>query len=80
MRNCDLNLGLSIVELQSEHVLALPERMALSLVNANAAIPINAALALNVLADGSTASSTATPHAPSGPGWMKAAPGAGTGA
>jgi hypothetical protein len=33
----------------------LPERAALSLVNANVAIPINLAAALNVLSDGSTA-------------------------
>jgi len=33
----------------------LPERAAMSLVNANVAAPINAALALNVLSDGSTA-------------------------
>ena len=33
----------------------LPERAAMSLVNANIAAPINAALALNVLSDNSTA-------------------------
>lgn len=33
----------------------LPERAALSLVNANLAIPINVALAANVLSDGSIA-------------------------
>ncbi len=33
----------------------LPERAAMSLVNANIAIPINAAIAANVLSDGSTA-------------------------
>jgi hypothetical protein len=33
----------------------LPERAAMSLVNANVAAPINAALALNVLSDGSLA-------------------------
>ena len=33
----------------------LPERAAMSLVNANLAIPINAAVAANVLSDGSTA-------------------------
>jgi hypothetical protein len=37
----------------------LPERAALSLVNANLAIPINAALGLNVLSDHSVASGTA---------------------
>jgi predicted peroxiredoxin len=33
----------------------LPERAAMSLINANVAAPINAAVALNVLSDGSTA-------------------------
>jgi len=33
----------------------LPERAAMSLVNANIAIPVNAAIAANVLSDGSTA-------------------------
>lgn len=33
----------------------LPERAAMSLVNANLAIPINAAIAANILSDGSTA-------------------------
>jgi len=34
---------------------ALPERAAMSLINANVAAPINAALALNVLSDNSVA-------------------------
>ena len=34
---------------------ALPERAAMSLVNANLAIPINAAVAANVLSDDATA-------------------------
>jgi predicted peroxiredoxin len=38
----------------------LPERAAMSLVNANIAAPINAAVALNVLSDGSTAYANAT--------------------
>jgi hypothetical protein len=33
----------------------LPERAAMSLINANIAIPINAAIAANVLSDGSSA-------------------------
>jgi len=39
---------------------ALPERAAMSLINANIAAPINAALALNVLSDNSTAIAQAT--------------------
>jgi len=34
---------------------ALPERAAMSLINANIAAPVNAAVALNVLSDNSTA-------------------------
>jgi hypothetical protein len=42
----------------------LPERAAMSLVNANVAAPINAAVALNALSDGSTAYANATQTAP----------------
>lgn len=38
----------------------LPERAAMSLVNANLAIPINAAIAANVLSDGAIAYADAT--------------------
>ena len=38
----------------------LPERAAMSLINANVAAPINAALALNVLSDNSVAYAEAT--------------------
>jgi hypothetical protein len=43
---------------------ALPERAAMSLVNANVAAPINLALAANVLSDGSIAYADATQTAP----------------
>jgi hypothetical protein len=39
---------------------ALPERAAMSLINANVAAPINLALAANVLSDGSIAYASAT--------------------
>jgi hypothetical protein len=42
----------------------LPERAAMSLINANLAIPVNAAVALNVLSDGSTAYAEALQSAP----------------
>jgi len=42
----------------------LPERAAMSLINANIAAPINAALALNVLSDNSTATAIAVQDAP----------------
>jgi hypothetical protein len=42
---------------------ALPERAAMSLINANVAAPINAALALNVASDGSLAYANAVQSA-----------------
>jgi hypothetical protein len=42
----------------------LPEHAAMSLVNANLAIPINPALGLNVLSDHSTASATGIADTP----------------
>jgi hypothetical protein len=42
----------------------LPERAAMSLVNANVAIPINAAVAANVLSDGATAAAIANQQTP----------------
>ena len=41
----------------------LPDRAAMSLINANVAAPINAALALNVLSDSSVAYANATQDA-----------------
>jgi hypothetical protein len=43
---------------------ALPEKAAMSLVNANIAIPVNAAVAANVLSDGSIAYADATQQTP----------------
>jgi len=42
----------------------LPERAAMSLVNANLALPINAAVAANVLSDGAVAYADATQMTP----------------
>ena len=42
----------------------LPERAAMSLINANLAIPINAAIAANVLSDNSAALAGAIQQAP----------------
>jgi len=42
----------------------LPERAAMSLINANLAIPVNAAVAANVLSDGSTAYANALQGTP----------------
>ena len=51
---------LSQDELQNESGSELPDREAMSLINANVAAPINAAVALNVLSDGSVAYANAT--------------------
>ena len=42
----------------------LPERAAMSLINANIAIPVNAAVAANVLSDGATAYANAAQTTP----------------
>jgi hypothetical protein len=56
--------GFGKAELETQRVTELPAREALSLVNANVAAPINAALALNVLSDGSVAYANAQQYAP----------------
>lgn len=56
--------GLSQSELTAQQGAELPEREAMSLVNANLAAPINAALALNVLSDDSTAVAIAEQNTP----------------
>ena len=55
---------LSLEDLDAQQVTVLPDREELSLVNANIAAPINAALALNVLSDGAVAYANATQTAP----------------
>ena len=56
--------GLSREELDQQQGEALPNREAMSLINANIALPVNAALALNVLSDNSVAYAEATQTAP----------------
>jgi hypothetical protein len=51
-------------ELEAEAGEELPDREAMSLINANVAAPINAAVALNALSDNSTAVANATQTAP----------------
>ena len=51
-------------------VMELPERDALSLVNANLALPINAAIAANVLSDNAVAAAGAQQTAPINQGMM----------
>jgi hypothetical protein len=56
--------GLSRAEVEARAVSALPDREAMSLVNANLAVPINLAAALNVLSDGSAAGALANQQTP----------------
>jgi len=51
--------GLTPAELDAQGGEQLPDREAMSLVDANVAIPINAAVSANVLSDGATAVSDA---------------------
>jgi len=55
---------LSADELAQEAAAELPDREAMSLVNANVAAPVNLAAALNVLSDGSVAYANAEQTAP----------------
>jgi len=54
----------SRADLEPQQASELPNREAMSLVNANLAIPINLALAANVLSDGSIAAAGAQQNTP----------------
>jgi len=51
-------------ELEAQGTAELPDREAMSLINANIAIPVNAAVAANVLSDGSVAYADAVQQTP----------------
>jgi hypothetical protein len=51
-------------ELEQQQGEEMPDREEMSLINANVAAPINAAVAANVLSDNSTATANATQTAP----------------
>jgi len=53
---------LSPEELAEQEAAELPDREAMSLINANIAAPVNAAVALNALSDGSIAVANAEQH------------------
>jgi hypothetical protein len=59
---------LTRTELDRQTVETLPDRAAMSLVNANVAVPVNLALAANVLSDGSVAYADASQYADIGQG------------
>jgi hypothetical protein len=58
------NPGLSDAELEAQGGEQLPDREQMSLVNANLAAPVNAAVAANVLSDNSVAYANAEQTAP----------------
>jgi hypothetical protein len=55
---------LTAEEIEQQAGEELPDREEMSLINANIAAPINAAVAANVLSDNSTADATAIQYAP----------------
>ena len=58
------NRGLTDEELAAETGEELPDREAMSLINANLAAPVNAAVALNVASDNSIAYANAEQYVP----------------
>lgn len=58
------NSELTPEEIEAQEIAELPDREAMSLVNANIAAPVNLAAALNVLSDNSTAIAVAQQNAP----------------
>jgi hypothetical protein len=55
---------LTAEEIEAQGGEEMPDREEMSLINANVAAPINAAVAANVLSDNSTAEATAIQYAP----------------
>lgn len=60
----DKKQELTAEEIEAQGGEQLPDREEMSLLNLNAAAPINAAVAANVLSDNSTATANATQTAP----------------
>jgi hypothetical protein len=65
---------LSPEEIAEQEAAELPDREAMSLINANIAIPVNAAVAANVLSDGATAYANAVQDTPIDQGNLQGAP------
>jgi len=63
-RNLEASEGLSKEELEGQQGEQLPDREQMSLINANLAVPVNAAVAANVLSDNSIAYANAVQNAP----------------
>jgi hypothetical protein len=66
--------GLDRSELRDQSAELLPDRAAMSLVNANLALPINLALAANVLSDNAVAAAGATQNTPIDQGVLGSTP------
>ncbi|GAC1575417.1 MAG: hypothetical protein NVS3B18_09110 [Candidatus Dormibacteria bacterium] len=64
MNTDETKAELSPEELEAQGGEELPDREAMSLINANLAAPVNAAVAANILSDNSTATASATQTAP----------------
>lgn len=65
--DCGQELGTQTfnrADIEQQQLTELPDREAMSLVNANLAIPVNLAAALNVLSDGSLAAAAAEQTTP----------------
>ena len=60
----DQQIDLTDEEIARETGEELPDREAMSLINANLALPVNAAVAANVLSDGATAYADAVQQTP----------------
>jgi hypothetical protein len=65
-------------DLEQQQMTELPNREAMSLVNANLAIPVNLGLAANVLSDGSIAGANAAQNTPINQGMLTSLPTGGT--
>jgi hypothetical protein len=78
--DCGKELGHEVfnrADVQTQQASELPEREAMSLVNANLALPINLALAANILSDGSIAGAGATQTDPINQGMLSGLPSTG---
>jgi hypothetical protein len=69
--DCGQEIGHQVfnrADLEAQQATELPDREAMSLVNANLALPVNLGLAANVLSDGSIANAGAQQFTPIGQG------------
>ena len=75
--DCGQELGrhtFNRADIEQQEMSELPNREAMSLVNANLAIPVNLGLAANVLSDGSIAAAAAQQNTPINQGMLTSPP------